>query len=371
MEQETRCQFAEIPIQLPSGRVAVSFGGAPSSLGAGAVAATAAIGMTRARAMPANASSSPIRAARSAPAFKGVPRTVQGRDRHHVVQIAREHEPTAQVKAMVETKNYTWDVVTLTLSARDILHPQDLLEPLDWNLPDMNEIMPEATRPGVDGHRRLLHDPRLSHRQVRQQRAEELARLLRRGEIPGPPRLRKHPIDTLETALLADGVGPTKLYPLDVDRAFKKLDQIKPHVAVWWTGGAQTTQLLQSGEVDMIPTWNARAQTVIDAGGPVKIHWNQGLYSIEGWGIAEGQPQGRPRPPLRRLHGQCQAAGRVHASISPTGRRTRTPTSSSRRTAPSCRPRPTSSRRSSSPRRNGGRQNRQKAEERFTAWMLT
>ena len=34
------------------------------------------------------------------------------------VQIAREHEPTAQVAAIVKTKNYTWDVVTLTLSAR-------------------------------------------------------------------------------------------------------------------------------------------------------------------------------------------------------------------------------------------------------------
>src|SRR3990172_3890809 len=45
-------------------------------------------------------------------------------------QIAREHEPTAQVATMVKTNNYTWDVVTLTLSARDILHPQGLLEPL-------------------------------------------------------------------------------------------------------------------------------------------------------------------------------------------------------------------------------------------------
>ena len=77
-------------------------------------------------------------------------------------------------------------------------------------------------------------------------------------KFPGRRSLRKNPIDTLEQALLADGVPLDKLYPLDVDRAFKSLDKIKPHVEVWWTGGAQSTQLLQSGEVDMITGWNAR-----------------------------------------------------------------------------------------------------------------
>jgi len=43
----------------------------------------------------------------------------------------------------------------------------------------------------------------------------------------------------LEAALLADGVPRDKLYPLDVDRAFKSLAKIKPSVAVWWASGAQ------------------------------------------------------------------------------------------------------------------------------------
>ena len=40
----------------------------------------------------------------------------------------------------------------------------------------------------------------------------------------------------------------------------------------------------------MLPTWNGRAQVVIDAGGPAAICWNQGLYSIEGWAIPKGDP---------------------------------------------------------------------------------
>ncbi|MEQ1616189.1 MAG: extracellular solute-binding protein, partial [Hyphomicrobiaceae bacterium] len=39
--------------------------------------------------------------------------------------------------------------------------------------------------------------------------------------FPGQRSLRRHPIYALEMALIADGVPMDKLYPLDVDRAFK------------------------------------------------------------------------------------------------------------------------------------------------------
>ncbi len=86
-------------------------------------------------------------------------------------------------------------------------------------------------------------------------------------------------------------MAPEDLYPLDVDRAFAKLDEMKDKVAVWWTGGAQTSQLLQSGEVDMTSGWNARLQAAIDSGAPAQIVWNQGLYSIEGWGLPKNGPK--------------------------------------------------------------------------------
>jgi putative spermidine/putrescine transport system substrate-binding protein len=95
----------------------------------------------------------------------------------------------------------------------------------------------------------------------------------------------------MEQALLADGVSPDKLYPLDADRAFKKLDEIKKHVQVWWTGGAQASQLLKTGEVDILATWNGRAQAAIDDGAPARIVWNQALYSVEGWTIPKGNPK--------------------------------------------------------------------------------
>ncbi len=49
-------------------------------------------------------------------------------------------------------------------------------------------------------------------------------------KFPGARSMRNHPTDNLEFALIADGVPMDKIYPIDFDRAFKKLDQIKPHV---------------------------------------------------------------------------------------------------------------------------------------------
>ncbi|QRM30329.1 polyamine ABC transporter substrate-binding protein [Microvirga sp. VF16] len=209
-----------------------------------------------------------------------------------VVNVAREAEPTAQFKAMVDTKSYTWDVCTLTLSARDILAKMNLLEPIGIAASDAPGLMPEALTPlwmGIDVYSTIM-----AYRTDRFKDGaapSSWADFWNVQKFPGRRSLRKNPIDTLEQALLADGVPLDKLYPLDVERAYKSLEKIKPHIDVWWTGGAQSSQLIQSGEVDLIALWNARAQAVIDGGAPVKTVWNQGLYSIEGWGIPKGSPR--------------------------------------------------------------------------------
>jgi hypothetical protein len=44
-------------------------------------------------------------------------------------------------------------------------------------------------------------------------------------KFPGARSMRNHPTDNLEFALIADGVPKDKVYPIDFDRAFKKLDR--------------------------------------------------------------------------------------------------------------------------------------------------
>jgi putative spermidine/putrescine transport system substrate-binding protein len=209
--------------------------------------------------------------------------------------VARDAEPTAQFKSIVDTKSYIWDVCTITLSARLILEEQDLLEPLNLDATKVSDVMPEAVHPnmlGTDVYSTVL----AYNTDTITEAPEGWAAFWDFDKFPGRRSLRKNPIDTLEIALMADGVAPKDLYPLDVDRAFRKLDEIKDKIDVWWTGGAQSTQLLESGEVDMIAGWNARFQAAIDGGAPAKIVWNGGLYSIEGWGV----PKGNPRADLAR-----------------------------------------------------------------------
>ncbi|MGO4854014.1 ABC transporter substrate-binding protein [Phaeovulum sp. W22_SRMD_FR3] len=208
-----------------------------------------------------------------------------------VVSVARDAEPTAQFKSIVETGSYIWDVCTLTLSARLIMEQQDLLDPLNLDPALTADIMPEAVHPnflGIDVYSSVF----AYNTEAVEKAPSNWAEYWDTENFPGRRSLRKNPIDTLEQALMADGVAPADLYPLDVERAFAKLDAIKEKVDVWWTGGAQTSQLLQSGEVDMISGWNARLQAAIDSGAPAKIVWNQGLYSIEGWGLPKGGPKG-------------------------------------------------------------------------------
>ncbi len=70
-------------------------------------------------------------------------------------------------------------------------------------------------------------------------------------------------------ALLADGVKPEELFPLDIDRAYKKLDEIRPHVAVWWKTGDQVQQIMRNKEVVMTMSYSGRALAVVKEGAPL------------------------------------------------------------------------------------------------------
>ena len=84
----------------------------------------------------------------------------------------------------------------------------------------------------------------------------------------------------LEIALLADGVTFDKLYPLDVDRALKKLETIKKS-AVWWTTNSQSQQLMVDGECSLGILNNGRIYDVVQKGAKIGIEWNQNLQSVD------------------------------------------------------------------------------------------
>ncbi|TIN43494.1 MAG: extracellular solute-binding protein, partial [Mesorhizobium sp.] len=91
----------------------------------------------------------------------------------------------------------------------------------------------------------------------------------------------------IEIALLADGVPADKLYPLDLDRAFKKLDTIKSEI-VWWDSGAQSQQLIASGEAAFGQLWNGRVFALQQDGADVGASWKQNMTAADVLVIPKG-----------------------------------------------------------------------------------
>ncbi|WP_442581652.1 ABC transporter substrate-binding protein [Mesorhizobium sp. ASY16-5R] len=88
-------------------------------------------------------------------------------------------------------------------------------------------------------------------------------------KFPGRRGLRSRPEDNLEMALIADGVAPKDVYPIDVDRAFASLDKIKASVAHWIAETPQTVSLLQNNEVDFVFTYSSRIEAARKQGSAV------------------------------------------------------------------------------------------------------
>lgn len=115
------------------------------------------------------------------------------------------------------------------------------------------------------------------------------------AKYPGKRGLNRGPRGNLEFALIADGVSPGDVYKVlataeGVDRAFRKLDQLKPYI-VWWQDGVEAARILASGDVLMtsafappIATVNRTKQRNFG------MQFSASLYEVQSWVILKGSP---------------------------------------------------------------------------------
>ncbi|MCP1627031.1 ABC transporter substrate-binding protein [Pseudomonas nitroreducens] len=112
-------------------------------------------------------------------------------------------------------------------------------------------------------------------------------------KYPGKRTLYKWMSANLECALLADGVPPEQLYPLDVDRALRKIEELLPHIATHWSTGAESQQLIRDGEVSMAQMWHTRAELVKnDTAGKIDWSFDGGIVSPSVWMVPRNNPAG-------------------------------------------------------------------------------
>ena len=202
-----------------------------------------------------------------------------------------EASPTdyGKLKAMVLSGNVEWDLVDVgdrmvNAGARD-----GLLEPLDYQTIDTRDVFPQIVHKYGIGT--IYYSTILGYstkKYASGNHPKTWAEFWDVKKFAGARTMRNNPIDNLEFALMADGVPLEKVYPLDVERAFKVLDRIKKDVKIWWTTGAQPVQALADGEVDLATAWNGRVATIIKQGAKAGIEWNQGQLHWDSWVIPKG-----------------------------------------------------------------------------------
>ena len=201
----------------------------------------------------------------------------------------------ARMKVMVDTGNVEWDMVDAEAQMMFKAVKQNLLQPIDYNLIQkivpkedlIQESLQEYGFPSIAFGWVLAWNTKTF---AAGKAPQSWADFWDVEKFPGRRALYAQPKPLLEMALLADGVPIDKLYPIDLDRAFKKLDQIKKHVNVWYKDLGQVDALLQNGEVDMLLTSNGRAHAAKKAGFPVDYTFKEGAWEQGYWVVMKNAP---------------------------------------------------------------------------------
>ena len=193
-----------------------------------------------------------------------------------------------KLKAMVESGNVQWDVVDVEADFALRAASEGLLEPLDFSVIQRETIDPRFVSDHGVGSFYFSFVLGYNQGKVGGNTPQDWTALFDTSTYPGKRALYKWASPgVLELALLADGVAADKLYPLDLARAFKKLDTIKQDI-VWWGGGAQSQQLLASGEASLGQFWNGRIYALQQDGAPVGVSWKQNLVMADFLVIPKG-----------------------------------------------------------------------------------
>ena len=200
----------------------------------------------------------------------------------------------AKIKAMVETKNVTWDVVEV--ESPDVARGCDegLFETLDWSkIGAKSDFVPAAVSECGVGI--FVWSTVMAYNADKLKDGPKTwADFFDTKKFPGKRGMRKGARYNLEFALMADGVKPADVYKVlatkdGAARAFKKLTELKPSIQ-WWEAGAQPPQFLVAGDVVMTTVYNGRIDAANREGKNLKITWVGGIYDLDYWVIPKGAP---------------------------------------------------------------------------------
>jgi putative spermidine/putrescine transport system substrate-binding protein len=197
----------------------------------------------------------------------------------------------AKMLAMVKSGNVELDIADAGLDGLVTLHKAGALAPINYagwkytNPSDISSDYKTETTLGICLYASVLGYNKETFPNGKQPKS--WAEFWDAKAFPGARMLADMASGTpnLEFALIADGVPMDKIFPMDIDRAFKSMSRIKPYIKKFWDTGALSAQMLADKEVVLGSIWNGRLQAVADKGAPLAIEWNQNMLQVQAYSI--------------------------------------------------------------------------------------
>lgn len=204
------------------------------------------------------------------------------------VEVTTGADQIAKIRRMVEADRTKWDVVDATGPAYGQLLANDLMEKVDTDVVKATGIsnkklvdaygVPQYAYPHcIFWNTEISSEPMTSWKDVWDTK-----------KFPGKRGFQRNPWYMLEAALMADGVPPDKVYPLDLPRALKMLDKIRPHAVFQDLNTLQN--LVAQGDIVTGDLNLARVQALISDGTKLEYIWNQNLVDYERFVVLKGAP---------------------------------------------------------------------------------
>jgi len=204
----------------------------------------------------------------------------------------------ADALAQVETGSIQWDIIQIALAEIPQATAAGALEKLDADVCNRSDFVPGSCTDYFVAN--SLYSTVIAwNRSVYGTNCpKSKADFWDVNKFPGKRALWNEPVGMLEAAVLALGTSRDKVYAFlsseeGRQAAINKLAEVSPYVSVWWESGAQATQLMRDGEVDMILTWGGRVQGAIDDGVDFAYTFNDGQLGTDGYAVVKGAPNRR------------------------------------------------------------------------------
>jgi len=206
-----------------------------------------------------------------------------------------------EVIAQVESGDVQWSVVDVTLA--DAIRgceggylepiPPTILPPAPNGTPAMEDFLPNTLHECAVGE--ILWSTLFAYNEEAfpGEEPDSVADVFNTDDFAGRRGLRKTPRNNIEWALMADGVASRDVYAelrtdAGVDRAFRKLDELRGSIE-WWESGSKPQEWLDDGTVTISSAYNGRVfNAIVKQDKNFDYIWDGQIWEIDLWVIPRG-----------------------------------------------------------------------------------